>query len=217
MKKGNVDVRKGIAQTYRIRYADTILFVLHEDELKDLHSLIGELLETETVNEPLEHTVGSHFECKACIQAHMLSQIVSSNSEKEECPTCGEPNWCCAFMKGDDGYCDSCRPKEEVKEEKECDFEVGPTGGTTCKNCGRCLTVPLWPPYCKAEPPKEEPTTPEKKPEFKGCFCPPLSDGSRGVYADCPTHGGKKGLSNVCYEVTCGRCEKSIKHSCGRA
>lgn len=49
---------------------------------------------------------------------------------------------------------------------------------------------------------KEEPTTPEKK-----CWCTAIHEG------ECQQQEIK--LPTSSYEVTCGRCEKSIKHSCG--
>lgn len=79
MKKGNVEINESGLRKYGIDFLSDQLGHFDVKDLKDLHSLLSELLDTLTVKE-LEHTVGSHFECKACIQAHILSHTV-----KEEC------------------------------------------------------------------------------------------------------------------------------------
>lgn len=59
---------------------------------------------------------------------------------------------------------------------------------------------------------KEEPTTTEKKCCDESCDdC--RKDGFHSL--DCPTRNQEK-LPTYSYKVTCVRCEKSIKHSCGR-
>ena len=75
MKKGNVEIRKGINQTYRICYADTLLFVLHEDSVKDLHAILSELLETETVKE----------ECR-CRSGELKTGGKWASWSKDNCP-----------------------------------------------------------------------------------------------------------------------------------
>lgn len=121
-----------------------------------MSDIIQEFLETETVKEPCDHKRkvlhgegGEYWICRQC-------GYTPSNSEKEECPTCREPKWCCAFMKGDDGYCDSCRPKEEVKEECRCRSGELKTGGKWASwSKDNCPVHPDKSPFDK-----EEPTTP---------------------------------------------------------
>ena len=55
---------------------------------------------------------------------------------------------------------------------------------------------------------KEEPTTPEKK-------CTDLRHMGMGESFYCPSPIHQEKLPTSYYEVTCGRREKSIKHSCG--
>lgn len=82
----------------------------------------------------------------------------------------------------------------KVKEEHLC---LNGVVGTTCNN-----------PEC-------QPTTPEKKCCEKCQKCPDYGDNHKGYchYEDCQCH--QENLPTSSYEVTCGRCEKSIKHSCG--
>lgn len=153
MKKGNItihDLGYGHGK-YGIESKGAYPFLVRVDikELKDLHSLLSEILETDTVKEECEHQ-----------------------------------------------------------------YSVG------CFKCGA------------TEPQNEEPTTPEKKCEDCGItLCdkhlPPLQEKKccekcedglnkiiRLMCEFCPCHQEK--LPTSSYEVTCGRCEKSIKHSCGR-
>jgi hypothetical protein len=129
MKKGNVTIHElGFGHDgYGIEKKGMYPFLVRADieDLKDLHSLLSELLETETCK---HNFVGTYPSMKA------------------ECTLCGK-----AFS--------------EVKE---------------------------------------EPTTPEKK-----CWC-------GNAFGDCPSSHNQEKLPTSSYEVTCGRCEKSIKHSCGR-
>lgn len=56
---------------------------------------------------------------------------------------------------------------------------------------------------------KEEPTTPEKK-------CTDLRHMGMGESFYCPSPIHQEKLPTSYYEVTCGRSEKSFKHSCGK-
>lgn len=57
---------------------------------------------------------------------------------------------------------------------------------------------------------KEYPTTPEKK-----CCSIDGKDGYHSLLCSRPDLKEEKKLPTSSYEVTCGQCEKSIKHSCG--
>jgi hypothetical protein len=87
--------------------------------------------------------------------------------------------------------------REEVKEEVEMvRCEHGLIAGDEC-DCGKGYH-------------KEEPTTPEKDYDCKNDtldYC--------HVHEDKCNEPPKK-LPTSSYEVTCGRCEKSVKHYCGR-
>ncbi len=125
---------------------------------------------SETVKEPNDFAEKCPYRIPGC-----PIDYPPSNSEKEECPTCREPKWCCAFMKGDDGYCDSCRPKEEVKEECRCRSGELKTGGKWASwSKDNCPVHPDKSPFDK-----EEPTIPEK--QKIQCLCPAwFSDGEGG-------------------------------------
>ena len=56
-----------------------------------------------------------------------------------------------------------------------------------------------------------QPTTPEKR-----CCSIDGKDGYHSLLCSRPDLKEEKKLPTSSYEVTCGRCEKSIKHSCGR-
>lgn len=184
--------------------------------------------------------------------------------------TIPEGKWMCSRGPG---FCEDviCKPSSDthtVKEE-DCYEECNQETNTHIKECVRFKTLvepkPGEPSYLftarvgkiiemnnPVYPPKEEPTTPEKKhgkglcdtyhpddcctenpkcdfyelkttttPEKKCCEWNEGNDG--GIYhlPTCPKYGNEKPthqkeLPTSSYEVTCGRCEKSIKHSCGR-
>lgn len=67
--------------------------------------------------------------------------------------------------------------------------------------CPECFEFcPMCPQPAVSDQHQKETATPDKQDGC--CFCP------------CDCHQEK--LPTSSYEVTCGRCEKSIKHSCGR-
>ena len=150
MKKGNVDVRKGINQTYRISYADTLLFVLHEDSVKDLHSLLSELLETETKTSNLgfirqylgEVPPERRFTAKELWEVfNTFAPLMSKETEKKLVEA----------IKGIE--------TETVKEECRCRSGELKTGGKWASwSKDNCPVHPDKSPFDK-----EEPTTPEKK------------------------------------------------------
>ena len=166
MKKGNVDVRKGINQTYRISYADTLLFVLHEDSVKDLHSLLSELLETETKTSNLgfiRQYLGAvpperRFTAKELWEVfNTFAPPMSKETEKKLVEA----------IKGIE--------TETVKEECRCRSGELKTGGKWASwSKDNCPVHPDKSPFDK-----EEPTTPEesicieckKRPAIVGVLC----------------------------------------------
>lgn len=91
-----------------------------------------------------------------------------------------------------------------------CECATYEDGVHTKSTCNTPIDCP-----CHKEEVKEEKTTPDKK------CCDDCKKYELGVNCQCvchgvlPRHQGEK-LTTSSYEVTCGRCEKSIKHSCGR-
>lgn len=202
LEKGNVTIHElGFGHDgYGIEKKGMYSFLVRADieDLKDLHSLLSELLDTHTVKEE-----------------HRLSFYKGDEVWKCECGG----DW------RHDAFGGKKNTPSDKKEEKGCcDYCIG--GGDHLR--------------CPCHKKKEEPTTPEKN--CCGCFGkPPISlgitlgggeflcqckchqVGIRHVNPECPggdcdgRHGEiPKKLPTSSYEVTCGRCEKSIKHSCGR-
>ncbi len=93
--------------------------------------------------------------------------------------------------------------KEECKHKKYT-LSVSTRNGTRkiCNNCGKDYQ-------------KEEPTTPEKKCCDTWCVACEEKGIKRCIHT-CSPYSHQVKLPTSSYEVTCGRCEKSIKHSCGR-
>lgn len=146
--------RLGLREANITSESQDAVIAMKLNELIDAHN---ELLDTHTVKEPIEHTTGSHFECKACLQAHILSHIVKEEHEEEHVEVevvLDEP---LTIRISRDALCRAAygyvpkkeEPNNTVKEEKDsC-----PYGTQTCRYNGNLCSL------CR----KEEPTTPEKK------------------------------------------------------
>lgn len=133
---------------------------------------------------------------------------------------------CNPQVKGDgQGFHNLSCHKEEIKEQPTTlEKDSCPYGTQTCRYNGNLCSL------CR----NEEPTTPETKVKISCPDCPheetdapekKCSDESMVAsgYIKTPTGWIAQGeatpaqmVYHVSYEVTCGRCEKSIKHSCGR-
>ena len=200
------------------------------NELIDAHN---ELLETHTVKEEGElmfwardHYWDSLEREKSMILKHLESfrPTSPSNSEKEDG---------CSSKCRREGICEKCAfsEKEEAKEEKEILLGEDRSDGVHVKLFGYRKDGVV---YVTREEVKEQPTTPETKvkiscpdcpheetntPEKKCCEnCNGKKNQSNSISSVCSGHClcHKENLPTSSYEVTCGRCEKSIKHSCGR-
>lgn len=173
----------------------------------------NELLETHTVHEPIGkyskdtgHLVicssqsGSPFECHICNPSHTVKEPKRTIWVEEAAYNRGYVTGRTDCEKSHTVASPSNSEKEEVKEECRCQSGELKTGVKWASwSSGDCPVHPDKSPFDK-----EQPTTPEKK----------CCNEERPHYHGNDGHTYLKPYSS--YEVTCGRCEKSIKHSCGR-
>lgn len=152
------------------------------------------ILETHTVKEPI-------VDCSWCRSQMPISADTPIVFHLYGCPNKNIP------------------PSSSEKEEHKHRMEDTPLNSEYCLDCGVV--------FGKKEEVKEQPTTPETKvkiscpdcpheetdtPEKKCCIYCNDNDDMGCRFTKCSCHQVK--LPTSSYEVTCGRCEKSIKHSC---